>query len=51
MIAGVAGTHAAIWILFGGSRLSAAARNVFERAASARQKILLSHIRLAEIVY
>ena len=51
MIAAVADTHAAIWFLFGDPRLSAAARNFFERAAIARQKILLSPISLVEVVY
>jgi PIN domain nuclease of toxin-antitoxin system len=51
MIAAVADTHAAIWFLFGDPRLSVAARNFIERAAIARQKILLSPISLAEIVY
>jgi PIN domain nuclease of toxin-antitoxin system len=51
MIAGVADTHAAIWFLAGDPRLSAAAKEFFEKAALARKKIVLSPISLAEVLY
>jgi PIN domain nuclease of toxin-antitoxin system len=51
MIAGVADTHAAIWFLSGDPRLSAAAKDFFDKAAIARRKIVLSPISLAEVVY
>lgn len=51
MIAAVADTHAAIWFLFGDSRLSATAKDFIDKAAIARQKIVLSPISLAEVVY
>lgn len=51
MIAGVADTHAAIWRLFDDPMLSAAARRFIGDAAVARQKIALSPISLAEVVY
>jgi len=51
MIAGVADTHAAIWHLFNDPMLSAAARRFIDDAAVARQKIALSPISLAEVVY
>jgi PIN domain nuclease of toxin-antitoxin system len=51
MIAGVADTHAALWYLFGDPRLSALAKSTFDAAASSRQKIALSVISLAEVVY
>ena len=51
MIAGVADTHAAIWFLSSDPRLSATAKDFFDKAAHARQKIVLSPISLAEIVY
>lgn len=51
MIAGVADTHAALWYLFGDPHLSGSAKAVFDSAASSRQKILLSVISLAEVVY
>ena len=51
MIAGVADTHAALWLLFGDPRLSAAAKHFFEMAAASRNKILLAPISLAEVVY
>jgi len=51
MIAGVADTHAAIWFLFGDHRLSAIAKDFFDKAAAARRKIALAPISLAEVVY
>jgi PIN domain nuclease of toxin-antitoxin system len=51
MISGVADTHAAIWFLFGDHRLSATAKDFFEKTAVARRKIVLSPISLAEVVY
>jgi PIN domain nuclease of toxin-antitoxin system len=51
MIAGVADTHAALWYLFGDSRLSSPAKTAFDEAASSRRKIALSVISLAEVVY
>jgi PIN domain nuclease of toxin-antitoxin system len=51
MIAGVADTHAAIWFLFGDPRLSATAKEFFDKAAILRRKIVLSPISLAEVVY
>jgi PIN domain nuclease of toxin-antitoxin system len=51
MIAGVADTHAALWCLFGDSRLSASAKSAFDDAATSRRKIVLSVISLAEVVY
>jgi PIN domain nuclease of toxin-antitoxin system len=50
-IAAVADTHTALWHLFGDARLSAAAGAFIEQAASARQKIAVSSISLAELVY
>jgi PIN domain nuclease of toxin-antitoxin system len=51
MIAGVADTHAGLWYLFGDSHLSAAAKLAIETVAHSRQKIAISAITLAEIVY
>ena len=51
MISAVADTHAALWYLFGDSRLSASAKSAFDAAGSARRKIALSTISLAEVVY
>ena len=49
--AAVADTHAAIWYLFADPRLSASARNAFDRAASEGRKVLVSAITLVEMVY
>jgi PIN domain nuclease of toxin-antitoxin system len=51
MIAGVADTHAGLWYLFGDPRLSPTAKLAIETAAHSRQKISISAITLAEIVY
>jgi PIN domain nuclease of toxin-antitoxin system len=50
-IAAVADTHTALWHLFGDPRLSVAAGAFIEQAAAARQKIAVSSISLAELVY
>src|SRR5579871_5553273 len=51
MIAGVADTHTALWHLFDDQRLSITATDFIARAAAARQKIAISSISLAEVVY
>ena len=51
MIAGVADTHTAPWHLFDDPQLSASASDFIEKAAAARQRIAVSTISLAEIVY
>lgn len=48
---GLADTHTAIWHLFGDATLSAAAATFIQEAANARQKIAISSITLAELVY
>jgi predicted nucleic acid-binding protein len=50
-IAGVADTHTALWHLFDDKRLSAAAEGFINDAATARRKIAISTISLAEVVY
>ncbi len=47
----MADTHTAIWHLFGDATLSAAAATFIQEAATARQKIAISSITLAELVY
>src|SRR5579864_9101516 len=51
MIAGVADTHTALWYLFADIRLSASAKDFINKAALVRQKVAISSISLAEIVY
>ncbi len=51
MIAGVTDTHAALWYLFGDSRLSLAARIFIDQASRSGRKVVLSVISLAEILY
>jgi len=51
MIAGVADTHTALWHLFDDARLSAAAAAFINEAATARHKVAISTISLAEVVY
>ena len=51
MMAGVADTHAALWHLFDDKRLSAAAEGFINEAATARRKIAISTISLAQVVY
>jgi PIN domain nuclease of toxin-antitoxin system len=50
-IAAVADTHTALWHLYGDPRLSPAAEAFIADAAAARQKIAISTISLAEVVY
>ncbi len=51
MIAGVADTHTALWHLFADARLSGPAGDFIDRTAAARNRIAVSSISLAEIVY
>src|SRR6202050_2395938 len=51
MIAGVAGTHTALWHLFHDKKLPAPAEAFIDEAATARRKIAISTISLAEVVY
>jgi PIN domain nuclease of toxin-antitoxin system len=51
MIAGVADTHTALWHLYDDARLSSAASAFIDGAAAARNKIAISSITLAELVY
>lgn len=51
MIAAVADTHTALWHLFDDSRLSVPAASAITDAAKAREKIGISSISLAEVVY
>lgn len=51
MIAAVADTHTALWHLFDDARLSAAAGAFISESATARRKIAISTISLAEVVY
>jgi PIN domain nuclease of toxin-antitoxin system len=51
MIVGIADTHTALWHLFDDRRLSRAAGDFINTAAVTRQKIALSSISLAEVVY
>jgi PIN domain nuclease of toxin-antitoxin system len=51
MIAAVADTHTALWHLFDDARLSAGAGAFISEAATARHKIAISTISLAEVVY
>ncbi len=51
IIAAVADTHAALWHLFDNARLSAVAGRFITEAAIARQKVAISTISLAEVVY
>jgi PIN domain nuclease of toxin-antitoxin system len=51
MIAGVADTHTALWFLFGDPRLSPRAKQFIDHAAGRRQKVLLTPISLAEVIY
>ncbi|HEY6346903.1 MAG TPA: type II toxin-antitoxin system VapC family toxin [Bryobacteraceae bacterium] len=50
-IVGVADTHTAVWHLFDDERLSAAAGRFIDQAASVGNRIVVSAISLAEIVY
>src|SRR5258708_3170776 len=51
MIAGVADTHTVLWYLFADARISVAAKGFINEASASRQKIAVSSISLAELVY
>jgi PIN domain nuclease of toxin-antitoxin system len=51
LIAAVADTHTALWHLFDDDRLSLASRDFMQEAARQRQKIAVSTISFAELVY
>jgi PIN domain nuclease of toxin-antitoxin system len=51
MIAGVAGTHTALWYLYDDARLSVSAGDFIDQSAAAGSQIVVSAISLAEIVY
>lgn len=51
MIVGVTDTHAALWHLYDGAKLSDPARSFFDRAGIERTKIGLSTISLVEVIY
>jgi PIN domain nuclease of toxin-antitoxin system len=51
IIAAVADTHAALWLLFGYPRLSVPAKQFFERTANEGGKIVLSPISFVEVAY
>lgn len=51
MIAGVADTHAVLWYVLKNPKLSRAAHQFMEDAAGEGHSIVVSSIRLAEIVY
>ena len=51
MIAGVADTHTALWHLFDDEKLSRPAADFIDQAAAKRQRIAVSAISLAELVY
>ncbi len=51
MLSAIVDTHAAIWYLFGDPRLSLVARTFIETAATEGDRIGLSTITLAEVVY
>jgi PIN domain nuclease of toxin-antitoxin system len=51
MIAGIADTHAALWYLFDDPRLSVAAGEFIDQAAAVGNRVVVSSISLAEIVY
>ncbi len=51
MIAGVADTHTALWHLFADAKLSRAAEDFIQAAAARRDKIAVSAISMAELVY
>jgi PIN domain nuclease of toxin-antitoxin system len=51
MIAGVADTNTALWHLFGDAKLSSAAEDFIRGAAARREKIAVSAISMAELVY
>jgi PIN domain nuclease of toxin-antitoxin system len=51
MIAGVADTHTALWHLFGDTKLSRTAEDFIQAAAARRDKVAVSAISMAELVY
>ena len=51
MIQAIADTHTIIWYLFADSRLSLTARNTIEQIAKNGNRVGISSITLAEIVY
>jgi PIN domain nuclease of toxin-antitoxin system len=51
MIVGVADTHTALWHLFGDPKLSRTAEDFIQAAAARRDKVAVSAISLAELVY
>jgi len=51
MIAGIADTHTAIWYLYDNADLSTAAGDFIDQAAAVGNRIGVSSITLAEIVY
>ena len=51
MTVAIADTHTTVWYLFDDPRLSAAAREAFQRAIASGDKVGVSSISLAEIVY
>ena len=51
MLAAIADTHAVVWYLFDDNRLSLPAREFLDNAAAAGQRVGLSSITLAEMVY
>ena len=51
LVVGVADTHTAVWHLFDDARLSATAGRFIDKAAAAGNRIMVSAISLAEIVY
>jgi PIN domain nuclease of toxin-antitoxin system len=51
MIAGVADTHTALWHLFGDAKLSRTAEDFIQAAAARRDKVAVSAISVAELVY
>lgn len=51
VVAAVADTHTALWHLFSDRRLSDTASRFIQQSAEKRQKIAVSSITLAEIVY
>jgi PIN domain nuclease of toxin-antitoxin system len=51
MIAAVADTHTALWHLFGDAKLSRAAEDFIQAVAARHDKIAVSAISVAELVY
>src|SRR5437763_15807349 len=51
MIAGVADTHTVLWYLYADARISNTAKGFIDQASATRQKIAVSSISVAEVVY